>query len=71
MMRLGKIVSDASKDSALEGLTRTAQIFSLLLDIYARPNAENPDGMCDDPAAFRRHFAEIIATGLLPKEKVA
>lgn len=67
LAKLGEAVHLASKDSAIEGLTRTAITFSFLLDIYAQPNAKNPEGMCDDPVAFRRMFAEIIATGIAPK----
>jgi hypothetical protein len=71
LAQLGKVVASASADSALEGLTRTAITFSVLLDIYSLPNAENPEGMCDDPAAFRKHFADIIATGIVPTERAA
>ena len=47
-------------DSAYRGLTVLAGAFRLLLDSYANPNAENELGMCDDPALFRQHFADII-----------
>jgi hypothetical protein len=49
--------------SARHGLEVTAFAFAAVLDAYAKPNAANPEGMCDDPQAFRRYFAEIIARG--------
>ncbi len=60
---LGEVVRRASKCSATDGLEITAMAFSALLDVYAKPNANNPAGMCDDPRAFRQYFADIIAGG--------
>jgi len=58
---LAQIMEHVDPDSSLNGLTVIAMGFSSLLQIYALPNANNPEGMCDDPVAFRRHFAEIVA----------
>jgi hypothetical protein len=61
VLKLGAIVSEADPESAMKGLTIVAGAFGCLLDIYAKPNPENPQGMSNDPRAFRRHFADIIA----------
>jgi hypothetical protein len=66
---LNAIVAKHGHGSALRGLTITASCFAALLDIYAQPNEENPEGMCDDPAAFRRHFAEVITTTPILRKK--
>jgi len=63
IVQLGGIVHKAHPTSALTGLKITAAAFGALLDIYAAPNSENPAGMCDDLAAFRRLFAQIIEGG--------
>lgn len=69
---INAIVEANSHGSALRGLTVTASCFAALLDVYAQPNENNPRGMCDNPQAFRRHFAEIIATSpMLRKKAVA
>lgn len=60
-LSLGALVRRAGDSSALKGLTVVATAFSLVLQTYALPNAENPEGMCDSPDLFRRHFAEIVA----------
>lgn len=60
---LGKVAEKVSGGSALHSLEVVSFAFAALLDVYAKPNANNPQGMCDDPRAFRRHFAEIIARG--------
>ena len=60
---VGKAVADASGGSALRGLEIVAMAFAALLDTYAKPNSENPHGMCDDPEEFRRYFAKVIAGG--------
>ena len=66
---LNAIVEANSHGSALHGLTVTASCFAALLDVYAQPNEENTQGMCDDPQAFRRHFADlIISTPMLRKK---
>jgi hypothetical protein len=61
--KLNDVVEKASPDSALEGLRTVAAAFGCLLDVYASPNPNNPDGMCDDKVAFRKMFAEIIVNG--------
>lgn len=58
---LNEVVAKHSYSSARRGLDVTAIAFSLLLDTYALPNAENSEGMCDDPAAFRKIYAALIA----------
>lgn len=58
---IGKVVEKHSMGSALRGLDVTAAGFAGLCDIYAQPNADNPEGMCDDPIAFRKRFADFIA----------
>ena len=63
ILSLNEIVQRADPNSALSGLTLTAMAFSALLQTYALPNANCPEGMCDNPDAFRRHFAEIVARG--------
>jgi len=69
---INAIVEANSHGSALRGLTVTASCFAALLDVYAQPNEENPQGMCDDPHAFRQHFAElIVSTPMLRKKGVA
>lgn len=60
---LGKVVERAGGQSALHGLQVVAFAFAAVLDTYAKPNALNPEGMSDDPPAFRRYFADIIADG--------
>jgi hypothetical protein len=60
---VGRIVDAVDPDSALYSLEVVATAFSALLQIYALPNANSPEGMCDDPETFRRYFAEIVATG--------
>jgi hypothetical protein len=59
---INAIVEKHARGSTLRGLTITASCFAALLDVYAQPNENNPEGMCDDPAAFRQHFVEIITT---------
>lgn len=63
--QLAEVVRKAHPTSALIALKVTACAFGALLDIYAAPNAENPEGMCDDLDAFRNVFAQIIAGGAL------
>ncbi len=58
--KLGDVMNDISGTSALDGLTTLAVAYAALLDIYAAPNPNNPQGMCDDKVAFRKHFASII-----------
>jgi|GEM_PF-4047635 len=60
---LGDVVRKAHPDSAMLGLETVAAAFGCLLDVYAAPNPSNPAGMCDDNAAFRKFFAEIIEQG--------
>ncbi len=60
--KLGRHVQMAGGDSALHGLEVVTAAFALVLDTYANPNPENPEGMCDDPAAFRQYFADILTT---------
>lgn len=57
---VAKTVRLADKESAISGLTLTAMAFAAVLDNYAAPNEENPQGMCDDSAEFRQYFADII-----------
>lgn len=60
---LNRITRSHARGSALRGLELTALAFGALLDVYASPNPDNKLGMCDDKAAFRKHFAELIAKG--------
>jgi hypothetical protein len=62
---LNTIVRSAASadESALAGLTAVAAAFGALLDVYAAPNPDNAEGMCDDKAAFRKYFADIIVSG--------
>lgn len=63
IVELNNVVSKHSKGSALRGLDITAAAFACVLDIYSHPNENNPEGMCDDPIAFRKIFADFIVTG--------
>jgi hypothetical protein len=63
IIELNRVVAKHCKGSALRGLDITAAAFACVLDIYSHPNEENPEGMCDDPIAFRKIFAEFIVTG--------
>jgi hypothetical protein len=62
-VKLNSLVVEVTGEdgSALEGLTMFSCAFGALLDSYAKPNPENPRGMCDNPAEFRKHFADLIA----------
>jgi len=57
---LNTLVARAGKGSVLDGLTVLAIALAVLLDRYALPNPENPEGMCYDPVAFRRDFAGVM-----------
>lgn len=61
--QVNAVVGKHSKGSALRGLDVTAAAFACVLDIYSHPNKVNPEGMCDDPIAFRKIFADFIVTG--------
>ena len=64
IVEVGRIVAKHSKgNSALRGLGVTSAAFACVLDLYSHPNEENPEGMCDDPIAFRKIFADFIVTG--------
>jgi hypothetical protein len=63
VVQLNEIVAATGQDSAMDGLLVVSYAFAALLDAYALPNANNPDGMCDDPNAFRKVFADLIAAG--------
>lgn len=63
IVQLNKVVGKHSKGSALRGLDITAAAFACVLDLYSHPNEENPEGMCDDPIAFRQIFADFIVNG--------
>jgi hypothetical protein len=72
LLDLNKLVLVAGGDlCALLGLEVVTRAFAALLDIYAAPNAENPQGMCDDRLAFRRHFADLLvsAPALKPRRR--
>lgn len=62
ILKLNDMLEDIAPDSVVRGLTGLALAFGLLLDTYSKHNDNNPAGMCDDPAAFRKHFADMIAT---------
>lgn len=70
LLHVNQIVERESPTSAYEGLVLAAHAFAGLLDVYAQPNAENSEGMCDDPRELRKHFAEMIANGPILKKKV-
>jgi hypothetical protein len=57
---LNELVEKYGAESAMYGLTTVATVFAALLDVYAMPNPDNPQGMCEDKAAFRAHFARIL-----------
>lgn len=63
VLELGGLVCRANPKSARSGLEILTAAFGCLLDIYADPNPENPAGMCDDKAAFRKFFAQILEGG--------
>ncbi len=58
---IGLLVTTYGDGSAVDGLSVVAHAFGVILDVYAKPNADNPEGMCDDPVAFRAYFAGMIA----------
>lgn len=60
---LNEIVRQADSKSALRGLEICARLFAVLIHVYAAPNPENSEGMCDDPAALRKYIAQIILDG--------
>lgn len=68
---LNEIMGTFSSESAVVGLTGLAVACAVLLDNYSQPNDENPEGMCDDPQAFRRWFTNIIETSPQPAPKKA
>jgi hypothetical protein len=57
IVELNRIVTAHSQGSAARGLEILTAAFAALLDCYALPNEQNPEGMCSDPVAFRKHFA--------------
>ena len=57
---VARVVRLADTESAASGLTLTALAFAAVLDNYAAPNEENPEGMCDDPQELRQYFADIL-----------
>lgn len=60
--------TDEGETSTIRGLVCVATAFAVLLDAYAKPNAENSQGMCDDPIAFRQYFADVLlGTPLAPE----
>jgi hypothetical protein len=61
VLDLNELMGSVSRGSTYRGLTMIAGGFAMLLETYAKPNAENPEGMCDDVPAFRRHFADVVA----------
>lgn len=63
ILEVGRVVAKHSKGSAFRGLDITAAAFTCVLDLYSHPNGENPEGMCDDPIAFRQIFADFIVNG--------
>jgi hypothetical protein len=63
VLDLGSVVRKADPESALAGLEMTAKAFVCLLELYAGPNPESAAGVCEDKAAFRAHFAQIISNG--------
>lgn len=57
-------------DSTLAGLTLLATCTAGMLDIYAQPNDNNPEGMADDPMDLRKWFVDqLMQTPLLEKKK--
>lgn len=60
--KLNEIASQIDPESALDGLTKMTIAFGMLLDAYACPNADNPQGMAGgDELRFRLHFCKILA----------
>lgn len=60
VLELNNVVTGHSQGSVMRGLEVTAAAFAAVMDIYANPNEVNPEGMCDDPQAFRQHFSDLI-----------
>jgi len=60
MQKLFKMVEDAAGNSAFEGIRFLCICFAGMLDVYAQPNPNNPQGMVDDPAQLRAIAAQII-----------
>lgn len=64
VVEMNNLVGKYSREgSALAGLTCIAMAFGAVCDIYAMPNPENPEGMCDSKEDFRAYFADILAIG--------
>lgn len=57
---LNRTIETASPDSAAFGFEVLAGACAALLDIYAMPNENNTQGMCDDPHDFRDWFCSRI-----------
>lgn len=68
---LNGIVERVSPGSALFGIETLATACAAMLDVYAMPNENNPQGMCDDPHDFRDYFCSRImgAPELKPKRR--
>lgn len=60
ILELNNVVGKHSKGSVLRGLNVLSAAFAGMLDMYSQPNAENPEGMCDDYIAFRRIYADAM-----------
>jgi hypothetical protein len=59
-VEIHKIIEKINPESAVQSLGIFTLAFGLVLDVYVRPNEENPKGMCDSTAAFRQYFADIL-----------
>jgi len=64
---VNRIVIKHAKGSAFRGLLAAASGFFVLCDVYAKPNAENQQGMVDNPQDLRDIIASVIKTGSLEK----
>jgi hypothetical protein len=71
ILELNNVVGKHSKGSVLRGLDVLSAAFAGMLDMYAQPNEENPEGMCDDHVAFRHIYADAIMQYPLLERKLA
>lgn len=67
--KLHATIYEIDTESALEGLTLLTLAFGVILDIYAMPNENNPEGMCDSKEDFRKYFANILVTSIPQKRR--
>jgi len=57
---LNELINKVNPKSVLDSLQKITISFGLLLDIYAMPNPNNPQGMCESKEDFRIYFAQLL-----------